>query len=78
MMAAARWAMTTMMMVTAQRDTMTTTMAMDVINDDDVCNNASLTMCDKGDNRNRDDCEDACTSTATTPVHRQRRQHSQS
>jgi len=70
----ARWVMKSTMMVKAQRDTTATTMTTDV--DDDKGNNASLTTCDKGDNRNHDDGKDACASTATTPAHRQRRQHS--
>ena len=53
-------------------------MAMDVDNDDDEGDNASLMMCDKGDHCNRDDGKDACASTATTPAHRRRRRHSQS
>ena len=57
---------------------MTTMMVMDIIDDDDECDNAILTMCDKGDNCNCDDGEDACALTATTPAHRRRRQHSQS
>jgi len=64
-------------MVTARWDTMTTTMAMDVVNDDNKCNDAILTMCDKGDNRNSDNGEDACPSTETTPSHQLRRRHSQ-
>jgi hypothetical protein len=42
---------------------------------DDEGDNASLTTCDKGDNRNLDNGKDAC---ALTDVHWQRRQHSQS
>ena len=66
---------TTMTMVTARRDTTTTTMATDVDDDVDEGDDASSTGCDEGDNRNRDDSEDACTLvTATTqPVVRQRR-----
>ena len=45
------------------------TMVMDVNNDDDEGDDASLTMCGEGDNRNRDNSEDSCASTATTPVH---------
>ena len=53
----------------------TTMMAMDVDDNDDKGDDASLTGCDEGDNRNRDDGEDACASaTATTqPVVRRRR-----
>jgi hypothetical protein len=50
---------------------------MDVDNDDDKGNDASLMMCDKGDHCNRDNGKDACASTATTPAHRRRRRHSQ-
>jgi hypothetical protein len=58
---------------------MTAKMAMDVDNhNDDEGNDASLTGCDEGDNRNRDNGKHACASTATMPAHRQRRQHSQS
>ena len=58
---------TTMTMMTARRDTTTMMMATDVDNDDDEGNDASSTGCDKGDNRNRDDGEDACAlATATT------------
>ena len=42
-------------------------MATDVDNKDDEGDDASLTGCDEGDNRNRDDGKDACASaTATT------------
>jgi hypothetical protein len=41
------------------------TMATDVDNDDDEGDDASSTMCDEGDNHNRDNGEDACASTAT-------------
>jgi len=58
--------------------TMATMMATDVDDDDNEGDNISLTTCDEGDNHNRDDGEDACVSMATTPAHRQRRQHSQS
>jgi hypothetical protein len=65
----------TMTMATARRDTTTKTMATDVDDNDDEGDDASLTGCDEGDNRNRDDGEDACASaTATTqPVVRRRR-----
>jgi len=53
-------------------------MAMDIFDDFNECDDAISTMCDKGDNRNRDDGKDACASTATTPAHRQRQRHSQS
>jgi hypothetical protein len=47
-----------------------TAMTMDVVVDDDVkCDSASSTMCDEGDNHNRDDGEDACASMATMPAH---------
>jgi hypothetical protein len=64
-----------MTMMTARRDTTTTMMAADVDNDDDEGNDASSTGCDEGDNRNRDDGEDACAlATATTqPVVRRQR-----
>jgi hypothetical protein len=52
-------------------------MAMDVNDDEDEGDNTSLTLCDKGYNRNRDDSKDSCASTATTPAHRRRRRHSQ-
>ena len=55
-------------MTIAMTTTMVTTMGMDV--DDDKGNDASLTMCDEGDNHNRDDGKDACALTATTPAHR--------
>ncbi len=58
--------------------TMATTMAMDVDDDDDEGNDASSTTFNKGDNHNHDTGEDAYESTATTPVHRRRQQHSQS
>jgi hypothetical protein len=58
-----------MAMATARWDMTTITMAMDVVVDDDECDDAILTMCDEGDNRNRDDGEDACASMATTPAH---------
>jgi len=58
--------------------TMATTMAMDVDDNNNKGNDASSTTCDKGDNHNRNDGEDACTSTATTPAHWQWRRHSQS
>ena len=38
--------------------------------DDKKEDDASLTMCNEGDNRNCNDGKDVCTSTATTPVHR--------
>ncbi len=44
-------------------------MATDVDDDDDEGDDASLTTCNKGDNRNRNDGKDACASTATTPAH---------
>jgi len=56
---------------------MATTMAMDVDDDNDKGNNASLTMCDERDNHNHDDGEDACTLMATTPARWQRQRHSQ-
>ncbi len=64
----------TMTMATTRRDTTTTTMATDLDDDDDRGDYASLTGCDEGDNRNRDDGKDACASaTATTqPVVRRR------
>jgi hypothetical protein len=65
-------------MVTARRATTATTMATDVDDNNDEGNDASLTTCDEGDNRNCDDGEDACALTATTPAHWQRQQHSQS
>jgi hypothetical protein len=37
-------------------------MATDVDDDDDKGNVTSLTGCNKGDNRNRDDSKDACAS----------------
>jgi len=40
------------------------------VNDGDEGDDASLTMCNKSDNRNRNDGEDVCASTATTPAHR--------
>ena len=64
--------------VMARRDTMTTAMAMDVNDDDDKGDDASLTMCSNGDNHNRNDSEDSCASTATTPAHWRRQRHSQS
>ncbi len=57
---------------------MVTMMAMDVDDDDDEVDDASSTTCDEGDNHNRYDGEDACTSTATTPAHQRRQRHSQS
>ena len=50
-------------------------MATDVDNDDDEGDDASSTGCDEGDNRNRDDGEDACASATATaqPVVRWRR-----
>ncbi len=57
---------------------MAMTMAMDVDDDDDEGDDASLMTCDEGDNHNRDDGEDACASTATTPAHQRRQRHSQS
>ena len=50
-------------------------MAMDV-DDGDEGDDASLTMCDEGDYRNRNDGKDAFVSTATTHAHRRRRRHS--
>ena len=44
-------------------------MAMDVDDNDNEGENASLTMCKEGDNRNRDVGEDACALTETTPAH---------
>jgi hypothetical protein len=44
-------------------------MVMDVNDDDNEGDDASLTMCGKGDNHNRDDSEDSCASTATMPAH---------
>ena len=35
-------------------------MVMDVSINNNECNDAILTMCDEGDNHNRDDGEDAC------------------
>ena len=64
---------TTMKKAMAQWDRMTTTMAMDINDNDGKGDDASLTMCDEGDNRNRGDSEDSCVSTATTPAHWQRR-----
>ena len=78
MMVAARQATTTMTMAMARRDTTATTMTMDVDNVDDEGNDASSTMCNEGDNCNRDDGKDACASTATTPAHRRQQRHSQS
>jgi len=49
------------MMATARWDTTATTMVMDVDGDNDEGDNTSLTAWDKGDNRNRDNGEDACT-----------------
>ena len=57
------------MMARAQRDTMTTTMAMEVYDDNDKGNDARSTTCDEADNRNRDDGEDTCALMATTPAH---------
>ena len=65
-------------MALARRDTAVTTMAMDVDNNDDEGNDASLMMCDKGDHCNCDNGKDACASMATTPAHRRWRRHSQS
>jgi hypothetical protein len=66
---------TTMTMATAQWDTTMTTMATDVDDDDNEGDDASSTGCDEGDNRNRDDSEDACTlaMVTTQPVVRRRR-----
>jgi hypothetical protein len=71
MMATARRATwtTTMTTATARRDTMTKR-ATDINNDDDKDNDASLTGCEEGDNRNRNNGKDACALTATTPAHR--------
>ena len=44
----------------------------------DKGDDASLTMCNEGDNRNRDVGKDACASMATTPAHQRRQRHSQS
>jgi hypothetical protein len=70
--------MTTMAMAMAQRDTTTITMAMDVVVDDDECDDAILTMCNEGAHCNHDDSKDACALTATMPAHRRRQQHSHS
>jgi hypothetical protein len=67
-----------MTMATARRDTTMTKMAMDVVKDEDECDDAISTMCDEGDNCNRDDGKDACALAATTPAHRRRQRHSQS
>jgi len=56
---------------------MATTMVTDVNDDDDKGNDASSMTCDESDNHNRDNDEDACALTATTPAHQRRRQHSQ-
>ena len=56
-------------MVTARQATTATTMATDIDDNNDEGDDASLTTCDKGDNRNCDAGEDACASTATTPEH---------
>ena len=57
----------TMTMATVRRDTTMMTMATDVDDDDNKGDDASLTGCNEGDNRNRDDGEAACASaTATT------------
>jgi len=53
-------------------------MATDVDDNDDKGNDASSTTCNKGDNRNCYNGEDACALTATMPAHRRRQQHSQS
>ena len=78
MISSARRAMTAMTMVMARGDAMMTTMAMDVVNDDNKCDDAILMMCDEGDNHNHNDGEDACTLSATMPAHWQRQGHSQS
>jgi hypothetical protein len=39
--------------------------------DNNEGDDASSTMCDEVDNRNRDDGEDACTLMATASAHRQ-------
>jgi hypothetical protein len=53
----------------------TTTMATDVDDNDDEGNDASLTGCDKGDNRNRNISKDACAlvKAMTQPIVRRRR-----
>ena len=48
----------------------------DIDDDDDKGDNASSTMCNKGDNHNHDDGKDACALTGTTPAHWRRQQHS--
>jgi len=50
-------------------------MASDVNDNNDEGNDASSTGCNEGDNRNRDDGKDACTSATVTtqPVVRRRR-----
>ena len=65
----------TMTMATARRDTTTTMMAMDVNYDNNEGNDTSSMGCNKGDNRNRDDGEDACASATamTQPVMRRQR-----
>ena len=78
MISSARRAMMAMTMAMARGDTMATTMAMDVVNDDNKCDDAILMMCDEGDNHNHNDGEDACTLSATMPAHWQRQGHSQS
>jgi hypothetical protein len=55
---------------TSTMTTMATTMATDVDDDDNKGDDASSATCDEGDNHNRNDGEDACASTATTPAHR--------
>ena len=57
--------------------TMVTTKAMDVDEDDHEGDDASSTMCGKGDNHNCNDGKDACALTATMPEHRRCRRHSQ-
>ena len=43
--------------------------------DDDAGDDTSYTMSDEGDNHDRDNRNRNTASTATTPVHRQRRGH---
>ena len=65
---------TTMTMVTVRRDTTTTTMATDVDDNDDEGDDASSTGCDEGDNHKRDNGKDTCASVTamTQPVVRRR------
>ena len=72
-MAAAQRRMTTMTMTTAQGDTLTLMMSMDInnndINESDDASLTTSTISDKGDNRNRDDGKDACAMKAMTSAH---------